>query len=315
MAVEPIQILDTIVLPGQKVQIDMEVAKLHTSSSVKIPIIVNHSKKEGPVLLLLAGVHGDEINGIEIVRQIIRKGLNKPSAGTIICVPVLNIFGFLTQSRELPDGRDLNRCFPGSFNGSLAGQFAYAFMKNIVPHVDYILDFHTGAAQRHNYPQVRCASNNKKAFELAKVFDAPFIKTSKLIPKSLREAVSKKNKHIILFEGGKANRIDDFVVAEGIRGVLRIMNHLGIASHEIEEARNSKIIVESKWMRSPASGMFRTEVFNGSHVEKGTILGYVSDPFGKVEKKVKAPQSGYVFCVNQAPIVNKGDAIFHIGWE
>lgn len=314
MAQASIEILGTVIAPGGKAQIDLEVAKLHTSSAVKIPIIVQHAKKSGPVLLLLAGVHGDEINGIEIVRQIVKKGLNKPTRGTVICIPVLNIFGFLNFSRELPDGRDLNRCFPGAPNGSLAGQFAHAFMKNIVPKVDYIIDFHTGAAQRHNYPQVRCVSNNENALNIAKVFDPPFIKQSKLIPKSLREAVSKRGKNIILFEGGKANRIDDFVVKEGIRGVLRVMNHLKIITIEVEQAREAKIISEAKWLRSPASGMFRAEVMNGSYIEKGAVLGIVSDPFGKVEKKVKAPQNGYIFCVNQAPIVNKGDAIFNLGW-
>ncbi|MDX1445544.1 M14 family metallopeptidase [Lishizhenia sp.] len=311
---KPIQILDTIVQPGKKAIINLEVAKLHTASPVNIPIIVDHAKKKGPTLLLLGGVHGDEINGIEIVRKIVRSGLNKPQRGTVICIPVLNIFGFLNFMRELPDGRDLNRSFPGTASGSLASQFAYAFMKHIAPLADIIIDIHTGAAQRNNYPQIRCDFSNPQAVELAEVFDAPFIKDSKLIPKSLREAVSKKGKNIILFEGGKANRIDPFIVEEGIRGVKRVMHHLDMIDDGDEIQRGSTLLRQSKWLRAPMSGMFDLRILNGSYVEKGTIIGVISDPFGKTERSFKSPMNGYIFAVNEAPIVNKGDAIFHIGY-
>ncbi|SFT76701.1 hypothetical protein SAMN05216474_2280 [Lishizhenia tianjinensis] len=311
---KPIQILDTIVQPGKKAIINLEVAKLHTASPVNIPIIVEHSKKKGPTLLLLGGVHGDEINGIEIVRKIVRSGLNKPQRGTIICIPVLNIFGFLNFMRELPDGRDLNRSFPGTASGSLASQFAFAFMKHIAPLADIIIDIHTGAAQRNNYPQIRCDFSNPQALELAEVFDAPFIKDSKLIPKSLREAVSKKGKNIILFEGGKANRIDPFILEEGIRGIKRVMHHLDMIDECDDLQRGSTLLKNSKWLRSPLSGMFDLRVLNGSYVEKGTIIGVISDPFGKYERSFKSPMNGYIFAVNESPIVNKGDAIFHIGY-
>lgn len=311
---KPIQILDTTVQPGKKAIINLEVAKLHTASPVNIPIIVEHAKKSGPTLLLLGGVHGDEINGIEIVRKIVRSGLNKPQRGTVICIPVLNIFGFLNFMRELPDGRDLNRSFPGTASGSLASQFAYAFMKHIAPLADIIIDIHTGAAQRNNYPQIRCDFSNPQALELAEIFDAPFIKDSKLIAKSLREALSKKGKNIILFEGGKANRIDPFIVEEGIRGVKRVMHHLDMIDECDELQRGSTLLYQSKWLRAPMSGMFDLRILNGSYVEKGTIIGVISDPFGKTERSFKSPMNGYIFAVNEAPIVNKGDAIFHIGY-
>jgi predicted deacylase len=151
-----IVILGKEILPGKTEELNLDVAKLHTTTPIQVPVIVSRGQKDGPVLLLMAGMHGDEINGMEIIRRIIRKGLNKPIRGTVICIPIFNIFGFLNMSRELPDGRDLNRCFPGSKTGSLASQFAYHFMKEIAPITDYIVDFHTGAAQRSNFPQIRC---------------------------------------------------------------------------------------------------------------------------------------------------------------
>src|SRR5690606_6168694 len=191
-------------------RITLEVTKLHTNTPIQIPVIVSHATKVGPTLLLLAGLHGDEINGIEAVRRIIKKGWHKPNYGTVICIPVFNIFGFLNLSREFPDGRDLNRMFPGAKNGSLASQFAYIFMKEIAPLTDVILDFHTGSSQRNNYPQTRCDFSDKKSKELCDVFAAPFTIDSAVLAKSIRSAVTKLGKRYVLFEGGKANRIDNF---------------------------------------------------------------------------------------------------------
>lgn len=305
------------ILPGKGYQLNLSVAKLHTSTPIQVPVLVERAKVDGPVVVLLAGVHGDEINGVEIIRRIIRKKFHKPQKGTIICVPVFNIFGFLNYNRELPDGRDLNRSFPGSATGSLASQFAFHFMKEIVPLADVILDFHTGAAQRHNFAQIRCVSKDEKSVELAKIFNPPFILNSPFIPKTIRESVYKKGKQILLFEGGKANSIDEQIVEEGMNGIKRILSHFGMRSFKIDisEGREPIFLKSSKWLRAPISGLFLTTVANGKFVEKGEVLGVVSDPFGKLEKRVKAPNSGYVFCLNEAPIVYKGDAVFHMGQE
>ena len=155
MPTKPITILGTKILGGKRTTLYLDIAKLHTGTRIDIPVVIERAKKEGPVLLLLAGIHGDEVNGVEIVRQIIRNKYNVPKAGTIICIPVVNVFGFLSQNRKFPDGKDLNRVFPGSKKGSLASRFAYAIMNEIVPHVDYIIDFHTGGDERFNYAQVR----------------------------------------------------------------------------------------------------------------------------------------------------------------
>jgi predicted deacylase len=309
------EILGQSIEPGKGYQLNMNVAKLHTHTPIQVPVFIERSKKDGPVLLIMAGMHGDEINGVEIVRRIIRNKYNKPNSGTVICLPVFNIFGFLNISRVLPDGRDLNRSFPGSKNGSLAGQFAYQFLKEIAPHVDYVLDFHTGARQRNNAAQVRCVLKDPRSVELAKAFNPPFIVHSNLIPKSLRDAMISRGKQILLFEGGKADSIEEGIVHEGVMGVKRILVHLGMRSFKenVLSDRESVILRSDKWMRALNSGLFLSYVTNGQKVRKNEMIGLITDPFGKVERKVKAWEDGYIFCINESPVVNKGDAIFHIG--
>jgi uncharacterized protein len=308
-------ILGQEILPGKGAQLNLDVAKLHTTTPILVPVIVERAKVDGPTVLLMAGLHGDEINGIEIIRRIIRKGFHKPQVGTIICLPVFNIFGFLNIKRELPDGRDLNRSFPGSESGSLASQFAFHFMKEIAPHVDYVIDFHTGSAQRNNFPQIRCVFDDVDSMDLARVFNPPFILNSSHISKTIRESIFKLGKHMLLFEGGKTNNIEEMVVEEGINGVKRMMSHLGMRSFKIDisKDRSPVLLTESKWMRSPNSGMFQSLVKNGSRVEKNEVIGMVTDPYGKIERKVKASMTGYIICLNESPVVYKGDAIFHIG--
>jgi predicted deacylase len=310
-------ILGKEILPGKGAQLNLDVAKLHTTTPILVPVIVERAKVDGPTVLLMAGLHGDEINGIETIRRIIRKGFHKPQIGTIICLPVFNIFGFLNVKRELPDGRDLNRSFPGSESGSLASQFAYHFMKEIAPHVDYVIDFHTGSAQRNNYPQIRCVMEDAQSLELARIFNPPFILHSNYISKTIRESINKIDKKMLLFEGGKTNSIEELVVEEGLNGVKRLLSHLGMRSFKIDisKDRTPVLLTDSKWMRSPNSGMFQALVKNGARVERGEVIGIVTDPYGKIERKVKSSTSGYIICLNESPVVYKGDAIFHIGRE
>lgn len=311
----PFKLLGEEIEPGKGGRLNLEVAKLHTNTPIQVPVIVQHAKRPGPVLLLLAGSHGDEVNGTEIVRQFIKKGWNKPQAGTVICIPVFNIFAFLNLTREFPDGRDLNRSFPGTKNGSLASQFAFHFMQEIAPHVDVVIDFHTGAVQRNNFPQTRCDFKQKRSFELCKVFGAPIILNSPLISKSLRASITKSGGDYVLFEGGKANRLDEKVIEYGILGIKRIMSFLGLRQFDIEKIPEEKLILisESSWLRASNSGMLNLKVKNGAYVEKGSKLATLSDPYGNFERSVIAPRNGYIFCVNETPLVTKGDAIFHHG--
>lgn len=309
------KILDTIIEKGKTYNLSMNIAKLHTRSNLNIPVIVSRAKKDGPVLLLNGGVHGDELNGVEIVRRLIQDGHHNPKVGTIICIPVLNIFGYLNHSRKFPDGRDLNRMFPGSKNGSLASQVAYQFRTEIIPNIDIMIDFHTGGAKRVNAPQIRCAKEDTKALELAEIFGAPYVVYSKVIQKSMRDMVRKKGKTVLLYEGGKSQCFEEDIIQYGFNGALRVMHSLGMTSENPEGSPEGVLVLKSTWIRAAFSGMFHLRIKNGAKVEKGQSLGFISDPYGDFSRKVKSPLDGYIFCVNSAPIVNKGDALFHISKE
>ena len=300
---------------GDSVCLQFDVAKLHTRNSIQVPIFIERAKKDGPVLLLLGGVHGDEINGVEIVRRIIRNKINKPTRGTIICIPVFNIFGFLHLSRKFPDGRDLNRVFPGSSKGSLASQFAHEFKKEIAPFIDYVIDFHSGGADRVNIAQIRCMLNDEKTLELAKAFGAPFIVQSKYIEKSLREAFHKLGKTALLFEGGKSMLYDEEAIQYGVQGAKKVIRFLKMKRWKSISENKSIIVKKSKWLRASHSGMFHVRVKNGEWIAKKTMLGIITDPFGEFEKKIYAPFDCYIFCVNISPIVNRGDALFHVSLD
>ncbi len=310
-----LSILGEHVKLGESKEVNFNIANLHTSSPVNVPVIIERSKKPGPTVLFTAGIHGDEVNGVEIVRQLIAKGINKPRIGTIICMPVINIFGFINLKREFPDGRDLNRVFPGSPTGSLAGRVAHKLIDEIIPHVDLIIDFHTGGSGRFNAPQLRYSKDNKNLDILAKVFGAPFVLYSKNLSKSFRTTCYKLGKPILLFEGGKSFHIDETVTNYAVNGSKRILKHLGMLKTSFKSSKPKKdcvFIYESKWQRASFSGMFKASVSIGSQIKKGAILGNITDPYGKFNHFVKALNSGYIINVNESPIVYQGDALFHI---
>lgn len=308
-------ILGETILPGESRTLHMEIAKLHTMTKLKIPVIIERSEIDGPTVLFSAGLHGDEINGIEIVRQLIVQKINKPKIGTIICIPVINVFGFLNKTREFPDGRDMNRVFPGSKNGSLASRFAYYLLKEIIPHVDYCIDFHAGGACRFNAPQIRIVPNNPELKVLTTIFQPPFSLYSRNIAGSFRASCDKLGVKMLLFEGGKSLDINEAITKEAVEGTKRFLNHFGMLNPKrtvTNQEKKTIFIERSSWIRAKASGLFHGITSIGSYVEKGQVLAKISDPYGKIEVKIKAPNSGFIINVNDAPIVYQGDAIFHI---
>jgi uncharacterized protein len=312
---KPIMLFGEIILPGENRTINVEIARLHTTTKLNIPIIVRRSKLEGPVVLFSAGIHGDEINGIEIVRQLVHKKINKPKKGTIICIPIINIYGFVNRSRDFPDGRDLNRVFPGSKKGSLASRFAYHILTEVMPIVEYAVDFHSGGASRFNAPQIRLTQNNAELKALADAFNAPFTLYSKNIAGSFRNSSEKMNVKMLLFEGGKSLDINDSVANVGVNGAKRLLAHLDMLDPKqtIEKPTKESIYIDkSGWLRAKCSGLLNDNDTVGNFVKKGTVLGIITDPFGKFERKVKAPNDGYVINANHSPIVYEGDAIYHM---
>ena len=302
------------VLPGKTERIVVNVAKLPSHSSIDISITVSRAKKPGPVILLSGGLHGDEINGIEIVRRIIELYYHIPEIGTIICIPIINVFGFIHFSRNVPDGKDVNRSFPGNKNGSLAARVAHYLMTDIIPQIDYAIDYHTGGADRTNYPQVRCMMEDKVNERLAKAFYAPFTLNSKFRPGSLRQSAAKLGKNVIVFEGGESGRLDEFAIQKGINGTMRFLKSLKMNTMELPEPKHKNVFIKnSSWVRARASGLFQSLVSSGDMVLKNKIVGYITDPFGDFKIAVKSSANGYVIGLNNNPVVHQGDAIMHIG--
>lgn len=311
---QEIKILGKEIKPGSSHKLSIDIAKLYTNTQIEVPVLIERGKKDGPCVLITAGIHGDEVNGVEIVRQIVQMKINKPTSGMVICMPLINVFGFLNETREFPDGRDLNRVFPGSKLGSLASRFAYHLMEKILPHVDYVLDFHTGGGQRFNITQLR-VNSDEKTLELAKKLNVPFILYSNFRSDTFREACIKKGKTAILFEGGKAMFLDKIVTKKGVECAQNLLQVLGLRKGEMLTPEEPKLISKSKWVRATKSGMFRSTVKNGVLVNKGDIMGTISDPFGQFQHQIKCPLKGYLICINHSPLVNQGDAIFNIGIE
>ncbi|WP_430908535.1 succinylglutamate desuccinylase/aspartoacylase family protein [Maribacter sp. 2-571] len=304
------------VQPGENKLLKISIDRLPTGTLIDIPVYVFNAKKPGPTLLVQAGLHGDEINGIEIVRRMLDEKRFQVSAGAVIAVPILNIFGFIHFSRDVPDGKDVNRSFPGTRSGSMASRIAYHYLSEIMHQIDYGIDLHTGGGQRHNFPQIRYTQEDVESKKMAEVFNAPFSFPSKLIKGSFRNAAFRMGKPTVVYEAGESMRFDDGAILEGIKGTLRIMQHLGMAPimDDGYTDRNTTVsLQERKWLRAPTAGMFIPKVINGCVLKKGQVMGIVSDTYAKKSKTIKAPFDGHLFCINHQAVVNQGDALFHIG--
>jgi predicted deacylase len=300
------------VRPGQALNINIAIARLPTHTLIDLPIFIRRAKEDGPIVLISGGVHGDEINGIVAVRRMLEEEVINPIKGTIIFIPLVNIYGFLSNSRTFPDGRDLNRSFPGSKKGSLASQIAFIITNDIIPLIDYGLDFHTGGRMLSNYPQIRVDFKDKKGMELSKAFGPHFILNSPHIDKSFRKEAFKSKKHILVYEGGESMRLDDLAVEEAVLGTKRMLAYLGMIDMPFEQ-KTSIVIKESSWVRAKLSGIFTSSVKLGDEVRRGQVLAKISDPYGQIKIPLKAMRSGHVVGLNNNPVVNAGDALVHVG--
>ncbi len=303
----------TNVKPGQNKLLPIEIARLPTGTLIDIPIHVFNSKRAGPTILVQAGLHGDEINGVETLRRMLENNDFEITKGAVIVVPILNVFGFIHFSRDVPDGKDVNRSFPGRRTGSLASRIAYHYTREILPQIDFGLDLHTGGAQRHNFPQMRYTEGDETGMKLATFFNAPFTFPSNLISGSFRKAAFKMGKPIAVYEAGESMRFDENAIEIGIRGVRNVLMGFGMIANDATKSVESVSLEYRKWLRAPRAGMFVPEIKNGEHIKKGKMLGTVTDTYAKKHKKVKAPFDGYVICINHQAVVNQGDALFHVG--
>jgi len=311
---EPFECGGYYVAAGQRLRFDMPVALLPTHTQLHIPVTVVHGLKPGPRLWLSAAVHGDELNGVEIISRLLN-GLQDPlRCGTIIAVPIVNVFGFIGQSRYLPDRRDLNRSFPGSLRGSLASRIAHLFMTEIVERCTHGLDLHTAAVDRSNLPQVRGDMADPETRKLAEAFNAPVMMQSATRPGSLRGAASKRGKPSLVFEGGEAQRFNESAIGVGVRGIQGVLHMLGMISKPPRGKRTkTKLVEESSWIRARRGGLWQLHVDEGETVKSGEALGIIGDPFGADRITVRAPFDGVVVGKANNPVVHGGDSLVHLG--
>jgi predicted deacylase len=310
-----IQINNILVEPGRNVAINLPVGKLPVGHRIYIKINIYHALEPGPVILFLGGLHGDEINGVEILKQAIHSGtFNQIKKGAVIAISLLNIYGFINFSRDVPDGKDVNRSFPGSTKGSLASRIAGILSKKILPMIDYGVDFHTGGANRYNYPQIRFNKKDPHSRKLATTFNAPVMFEQNTIAKSLRKVAKTMGVPILVFEGGEALRLDDYTTEVGMQGIKNILYNEGM----LEGIPTERPILEfanTSWIRSNGAGIFTSFVKSGQHVQKGIPIGSVSDPYGDQMEIVAASRDGFIVGHNNIAVVNQGDALFHIAFD
>ncbi len=315
---EELVIDGTVIKKGESKRFEIGVSKLYDHTEMTIPVEVIRGEKKGPTIFVSAAIHGDEINGVEVIRRVLsRKKLLSNLSGTLIAVPIVNMFGFNRNLRYLPDRRDLNRVFPGTKKGSLAGQIAYKFMKEIVEKCEYGIDLHTGSAHRFNLPQIRAYLDNPEIENLAREFGVPVILHSNYRDGSLRQAAAEKGVKILLFEGGEALRYDEKIIRSAEKGILSILASIGmlkksLVKTKIPKQREIFCAGSSHWVRAPHSGSMHIRKSVGNKVKKGEVLGVISDPFGIERHFVRARKTGIVIGITMMPLVNNGDALFHV---
>lgn len=311
---DPITIGSHTVMPGERAYIELDMPGLITHSGMSMPIHVIHGKQPGPILFLSAALHGDEINGVEIIRRVLgTRALNRLK-GTLIAVPVVNIYGFIYKSRYLPDRRDLNRTFPGSQQGSMASRTANVFLREIISQCTHGIDLHTGAIHRENLPQIRALLDDPETERLARAFQAPVILNMDIVEGSLRQEAEKLGISVIVYEAGEALRFEEVAIRAGVKGVLASMRELGMIPRSKRKTPvfNSIIGKSSTWMRAPKSGILRSMVPLGAKVERDELLGIVSDPFGEGAEEVLSTVDGIIIGRTTIPLVNEGEALFHV---
>jgi predicted deacylase len=315
MGVRPsFEIGEVAVAAGARQTVDLPIGVLSNHTPLVLPVHVIHGRNAGPTVFVSAAVHGDEINGVEIIRRLLGLPIIGKIRGTLLAIPVVNAYGFIGRSRYLPDRRDLNRSFPGSANGSLAAQLADLFLTQVVRKADVGIDLHSAAIHRTNLPQVRVSPGDERAMDLALAFGPPVIVTAPLREGSLRRISAEVGTDVLLFEAGEALRFDEFSVRAGVSGVLRVLKRLEMVSGKsIRDSKVRPAISESTyWIRAPIGGLFRAFKTIGGVVERDDRLGVISDPFGETESEVRAPRAGLIIGRTNLPVVNQGDALIHI---
>lgn len=309
----PITVGDETIDPGRSRRFELPIARLPSGTWESMPVAVVNGRKAGPHVFLSAAVHGDEIVGVEIIRRVLPRLDARRMAGAVIAVPIVNVLGFINQSRYLPDRRDLNRSFPGSPRGSMASRLAHLFMTEVVAHCQYGIDLHTAAAERINAPQIRADLEDPETHRLAVSFGAPYTIHAKTRDGSLRQAATERGIRILLYEAGSPQRFQQEAVETGVEGVLRVLEELGTGNWELPPPRPTIELRKTQWVRASRSGIATLEVALGDAVADDQVLGSVGEALGGRRTGIRSPADGHVIAVNQNPLVSQGDAMVHVG--
>jgi len=310
---KPIDFLGTTIQPGESTTIEIPVSKLYTHTEVNVPVHIFHGKTSGPSVFITAAIHGDEINGTEIIRRLMDHKSLKNIKGTLYAVPIVNVFGFLNRSRYTPDRRDLNRMFPGDDKGSLAGRIAKILSKNVIDKCDLGIDLHTGSNHRSNLPQIRACCVDEETRAIADSFNAPVVINTNIRDGSLRAYASEKGIPMLLYEAGEALRFDEASIQIGIKGVISVLRHMGVLRRSTKKPRNKPLYIEKTvWVRADVSGIISFKASIGQAVEKGDVLAVIVDPFSEFERIIKSPATGLIIGGLELPLVHEGEALFHI---
>lgn len=300
---------------GENKIMNLHVGRLPSGTRIFIKTNIFRGKEPGPVLMVSAGMHGDEVNGVEIVRRAIESGMfHNLQRGTVIAIPVINIYGFINFSRSVPDGKDVNRSFPGSARGSLASRVAKKLTSKVLPIIDFGIDFHTGGDYRYNFPQVRFSPRSDAAKHLAMIFNAPLTIESSVISKSFRKIARDHGKPILIYEGGESLRLDGLAIENAHRGLKRLLHYHKMKEYVID-SRSTQYITRLTWIRAASAGIFIWAKKSGHFSAKGETLGSIFDPYGDRRVPVKSSRDGFLVGHNNIPVVNQGDALFHLGYK
>ena len=309
---EPFVLGEVAIKAGTQQSVNLPAAKLYNDTPMDLHVEVFHGTKPGPTLLVCAAIHGDELNGVEICRRLIGKVNAKTLAGTLLVVPIVNVFGFIQQSRYLPDRRDLNRCFPGTSKGALASRLAYLFSSQLVKRATHVIDLHTGAIHRENLPQIRCDTDEQAMLAMATAFGAPVIMSSKARSGSMRGFANERDIPCILYEAGEALRFSDVSIRSGLNGVMNVMRSLEMIKGRITNRVESVNASRSYWVRSETDGLINIKLKLGERVNKNNILAYIVNPSGGESLALRAPTDGIIIGISNIPVTNEGEALFHI---
>jgi len=314
--IEALEIGGINILAGETKQLELQAVRLCNDSQMTIPIYVKRGKKPGPTIFVSAAIHGDELNGIEIISRVINSPRLRYLRGTLIAVPIVNGYGILNQSRYLPDRRDLNRCFPGSTKGSQASRLAHLFVKEIVSKCDFGIDLHTGAIHRSNLPQIRANLDDKTTFDMAHSFGVPVMINSNLRDGSLRQCADELGVPMLLFEAGEALRFDEMSIRSGTTGVFNVLCHLDMLTQKKSKKSKVEPLVARKsgWVRAPDSGLVIHKKNLGDIVVKDEVIAIIKTPLGKISATVLSNANGIIIGKQNIPLVHEGEAVYHIAY-